>query len=74
MVKATSGVAAGFGVKGLTSGRLMQKSHSSRRAILGGLRGSAATPADTRAALHYDNPKLWFPNPNPHLAGGSGLN
>ena len=74
MVKATSGVVAGFGVKGLTSGHLMQKSHSSRRATTGAPRGSAATPADARAALHYDHPKLWFPNPNPHLAGGSGLN
>jgi hypothetical protein len=74
MVKATSGVMVGFGVKVLTSGSLMQKSHSSRRTKTGGLRGSAAIPADARAALHYDHPKLWFPNPNPHLAGGSGLN
>jgi hypothetical protein len=74
VVKATSGVIAGQGVKGLTSGRMMHKSHTARRLDSARPDTPSRSPADTRAALHYNYRKLQLPNPNPLSAGGSGLN
>ena len=74
VVKATFGVMVVSSVKGLTRDLLMQKSHSARPARSGAFRALAKVPSDTRAALHSDYRKLWFPNPNPRCVSGSGLN
>jgi hypothetical protein len=73
-VKATFGVMVVSGVKGLTRADLMQKSHTVAWIQGGASHALAKAPADTRAALHSDYRKLWFPNPNPRCVSGSGLN
>jgi hypothetical protein len=73
-VKATFGVTVVYGVKGLTRDILMQKSHSARWARGGAYHAQVKAPSDTRATLHSDYRKLWFPNPNPRCVSGSGLN
>ena len=74
VVKATFGVTLVSSVKGLTHDLLMHKSHSARRARSSASHALAKAPSDTRAALHSDYRKLWFPNPNPRRFRGSGLN
>jgi hypothetical protein len=65
--KATCGGGFGLSVNGLTSAILMQKSHSLQTGEGGAASALVQSPADTRAALHTDYRKLWFPNPNPHV-------
>jgi hypothetical protein len=73
VAKATFGVVAGPSVNGLTFGCLVHESHSDAQATAGTREGLIRSPSDTRAALHSDYRKLWFPSPNPQHAGGSGL-